>query len=90
LQPPPKPRIFSCRLCGGSDVYLYYTLGNRGEFKYYKCPGHRTIATRTTPGVSSKGIGPYSTKPLSNFIYNRFHIGNKARALIRKTVESKT
>jgi SAM-dependent methyltransferase len=29
----------------------------------------------------------YSMKPLTNFIYNRIHIGNKARVLIRKRQE---
>ena len=28
---------FSCRLCGHDDLRLYYTLGNDGRFKYYKC-----------------------------------------------------
>jgi len=28
---------FRCRLCGGGDLYLYYTLGNDGQYRYYKC-----------------------------------------------------
>lgn len=28
---------FACRLCGGRDLHLYYTLGNDGQFRYYKC-----------------------------------------------------
>jgi len=29
---------FPCRLCGASGLRLYYTLGNDGRFKYYRCP----------------------------------------------------
>jgi SAM-dependent methyltransferase len=28
---------FQCRLCGGGDLRLYYTLGNAGQFRYFKC-----------------------------------------------------
>jgi len=28
---------FPCRLCGGRDLSLYYTLGNDGRFRYYRC-----------------------------------------------------
>lgn len=28
---------FSCRLCGGHDLRLYYTLGNDARFRYYRC-----------------------------------------------------
>ena len=28
---------FPCRLCGGGDLPLYYTLGNQREASYYKC-----------------------------------------------------
>jgi 2-polyprenyl-3-methyl-5-hydroxy-6-metoxy-1,4-benzoquinol methylase len=29
--------LSSCRLCGSDCLNLYYTQGNRGEFKFYKC-----------------------------------------------------
>jgi SAM-dependent methyltransferase len=28
---------FACRLCGGRALQLYYTLGNDGQFRYFKC-----------------------------------------------------
>jgi SAM-dependent methyltransferase len=28
---------FPCRLCGGRDLRLYYTLGNEGQCRYYRC-----------------------------------------------------
>lgn len=28
---------FTCRLCGGRYLSLYYTLGSDGRYKYYKC-----------------------------------------------------
>lgn len=32
------PASFPCRLCGGDDLRLYYTLGNDAQFRYYRCP----------------------------------------------------
>lgn len=31
------PAGFPCRLCGGNDLRLYYTLGNDGRYRYYRC-----------------------------------------------------
>jgi SAM-dependent methyltransferase len=28
---------FACRLCGGKDLRLFYTLGNDHRFRYYRC-----------------------------------------------------
>jgi SAM-dependent methyltransferase len=28
---------FACRLCGGRDLRLYFTLGNDGRYRYYRC-----------------------------------------------------
>lgn len=28
---------FTCRLCDGRDLHLYYTLGNDGQFHYFRC-----------------------------------------------------
>lgn len=28
---------FACRLCGGRDLSLYYTLGSDGRYRYFKC-----------------------------------------------------
>lgn len=30
---------FACRLCDGTDLTLYYTLGNQHQFRYYRCSG---------------------------------------------------
>jgi SAM-dependent methyltransferase len=35
----PARAAFPCRLCGGSDLRLYYTLGNDAQFRYYRCAG---------------------------------------------------
>jgi SAM-dependent methyltransferase len=34
---------FSCRLCGGSSLYLYYTLGAHDQFRYYRCPSCKLV-----------------------------------------------
>ena len=28
---------FTCRLCGDTDLKLFYSLGQRGQFKYFRC-----------------------------------------------------
>ena len=39
-----KPKApFRCRLCGSSDLHLYYTLGAREQFHYYKCGSCRLV-----------------------------------------------
>ncbi|MEZ5566542.1 MAG: class I SAM-dependent methyltransferase [Gammaproteobacteria bacterium] len=35
----PQSPDFRCRLCDSDGLYLYYTLGNQRECRYYKCPG---------------------------------------------------
>lgn len=35
----PVRASFPCRLCGGEDLVLYYTLGNSGQCRYYRCRG---------------------------------------------------
>jgi len=37
--PPPDRAAFPCRLCGGRDLRLYYTLGNQAQFRYFRCAG---------------------------------------------------
>lgn len=29
--------VDSCRICGSKNIYLYYTVGNNRQFKYYRC-----------------------------------------------------
>ena len=35
---PAESASFPCRLCGNSGLTPYYTLGPRGQFRYYRCP----------------------------------------------------
>lgn len=37
MSPAAATADFACRLCGGRDLRLYYTLGNDGQFRYYRC-----------------------------------------------------
>ena len=30
---------FPCRLCGSSDLHLFYTQGNRDQYRFYRCAG---------------------------------------------------
>jgi SAM-dependent methyltransferase len=34
----PAVASFPCRLCGARGLRLYYTLGNDGRYRYYRCP----------------------------------------------------
>jgi len=34
----PGTAAFCCRLCGSDGLTLYYTLGDHGQFRYYRCP----------------------------------------------------
>ncbi len=34
---------FPCRLCGDSNLYLCYTLGSHGQFRYYRCPSCKLV-----------------------------------------------
>jgi len=42
---------FPCRLCGEQQLSLYYTLGNEGQCKYYKCPKCTLVNYDLTAGL---------------------------------------
>jgi hypothetical protein len=54
-------------------------------------PGHCNEYSRTSFDHLARKVGfevlvweTYSLKPVSNFFYNRFPVGNKARTILRK------
>lgn len=40
-----------CRLCGGETLKLWYTQGNRNEFKFYRCQACRLVNYDVSSGV---------------------------------------
>jgi SAM-dependent methyltransferase len=42
---------FPCRLCAGTDLRLYYTLGNDHQFHYYRCSGCGLVNYRLADGL---------------------------------------
>ena len=40
---PLAPEGMACRLCGGQDLRLAFTQGNRGEFRFYRCAACRLV-----------------------------------------------
>jgi 2-polyprenyl-3-methyl-5-hydroxy-6-metoxy-1,4-benzoquinol methylase len=53
IDPPAATLVptFQCRLCGGSDLSLHYTLGNDGRFRYYKCANCRLVNLDLAAGL---------------------------------------
>ena len=42
---------FPCRLCGATQLSLHYTLGNAGEFRYYRCGNCRLVNLDLSAGL---------------------------------------
>jgi SAM-dependent methyltransferase len=42
---------FPCRLCAGTDLHLYYTLGNDHQFHYFRCSGCGLVNYRLADGL---------------------------------------
>jgi SAM-dependent methyltransferase len=49
---------FPCRLCGGTELRLYYTLGNDAQFRYFRCAGCGLVNYDLKGGVDQ---GQYAT-----------------------------
>ncbi len=45
---------FACRLCGKNDLSLYFCLGNRDEFKYYRCPNCGLVNYDLAAGIDQE------------------------------------
>ena len=44
-----------CRLCGGSDLTLYYTQGDRDQFRFYRCQACGLV-NRAVPADELDGV----------------------------------
>jgi 2-polyprenyl-3-methyl-5-hydroxy-6-metoxy-1,4-benzoquinol methylase len=44
----------NCKLCGTTNLPLFYTQGNERQFKYYRCPNCRLVVYDTRTGVNQE------------------------------------
>jgi len=56
---------FPCRLCGGADLALHYTLGNDGRFRYYKCANCRLVNLDLSAGMDQQQFNRQFRDPTS-------------------------
>lgn len=63
-----------CRLCGSDDLFLYYTQGNKGQFKFYKCNNCSLVNYDVSAGLSQEKYGDYYIDP-----FDEKHRSNKGQ-----------
>lgn len=80
----------NCRVCGSSELRLYYTQGNRSEYKFYKCKNCSNVNYDLSGGLyQEKYIEEYSDPidPAKNrgkfasYNFLKKHIPNKGKLL---------
>ena len=59
-----------CKLCGERDLPLFYTQGDRDQYRFYRCPRCRLVVYDTSTGVSQEkyvlhAVDPAATPPTS-------------------------
>ncbi|HET9385021.1 MAG TPA: hypothetical protein VFO67_07720, partial [Gemmatimonadales bacterium] len=62
-----------CKLCGSSDLRLFYTQGDQRQFKYYRCPKCRLVVYDTQTGVSQEKYILTRGDPRADTRQNRGH-----------------
>ena len=45
---------FDCRLCAGTDLRLYHTMGNDGRFRYYQCANCKLVNYDLSTGLGQE------------------------------------
>jgi 2-polyprenyl-3-methyl-5-hydroxy-6-metoxy-1,4-benzoquinol methylase len=63
----------TCKLCGASDLPLFYTQGNQRQFKYYRCPNCRLVVYDTRSGVNQEKYILTRVDPQAPTRQNRGH-----------------
>ncbi len=60
-----------CRLCGSSGLKLYYTQGNSGEYKFYKCSSCGLVNYDISTGLNQEKYAEEYVEPESDHVINR-------------------
>jgi len=71
-----------CKLCGTRDLPLFYTQGDRDQYRFYRCPRCRLVVYDTSTGVNQEKYILRTVDPQANTKQNRGH--RQTYAFIRK------
>ncbi|HWC73657.1 MAG TPA: class I SAM-dependent methyltransferase [Gemmatimonadales bacterium] len=63
----------NCKLCGAADLRLFYTQGNKRQFKYYRCGTCRLVVYDTQTGVNQEKYILTRVDPRAPTRQNRGH-----------------
>jgi len=72
----------NCKLCGTTDLPLFYTQGDRRQYRFYRCPTCRLVVYDTRTGVNQEKYIFSSVDPEANTRQNRGH--RQTYAFIRR------
>jgi 2-polyprenyl-3-methyl-5-hydroxy-6-metoxy-1,4-benzoquinol methylase len=63
----------TCKLCGATDLPLFYTQGDRRQFRFYRCPTCRLVVYDTSAGVNQEKYILTRVDPRAPTRQNRGH-----------------
>jgi 2-polyprenyl-3-methyl-5-hydroxy-6-metoxy-1,4-benzoquinol methylase len=63
----------TCKLCGTSDLRLFYTQGRERQFHFYRCPRCRLVIYDTSAGVNQEKYILHGVDPRAPTRQNRGH-----------------
>ena len=72
----------NCKLCGASDLPLFYAQGDRRQFRFYRCPRCRLVVYDTRAGVNQEKYVLSRVDPEAPTRQNRAH--RQTYAFIRR------
>ncbi|MGH7673934.1 MAG: class I SAM-dependent methyltransferase [Gemmatimonadales bacterium] len=72
----------TCKLCGATDLPLFYTQGDRRQHRFYRCPWCRLVVYDTRTGVSQEKYVLRAVDPEAATRQNRAH--RQTYAFIRR------
>jgi SAM-dependent methyltransferase len=72
----------TCKLCGTLDLPLFYTQGDRSQYRFYRCPHCRLVVYDTSAGVSQEKYVLLAVDPEAPTRQNRQH--RQTYAFIRR------
>ncbi len=62
-----------CKLCGARDLPLFYTQGDRRQYRFHRCPRCRLVVYDTSTGVSQEKYVLRAVDPEADTRQNRGH-----------------
>ena len=62
-----------CKLCGQRDLPLFYTQGDRRQYRFHRCPRCRLVIYDTSTGVNQEKYILHGVDPEANTRQNRGH-----------------